>query len=144
MDGLSPKPESYCAASFSGVPSCSYYNLDPDGVVNVKIGDLFDECRVSDGCGYLSCGTEYVFRAFAHNDPNNSSQMKSDFSSTLNCTTLSCGAEEGCTLEQGYWKTHTDVWLNALTLGNILYKYLELQSIFNTPASGNGLITLAH
>ncbi len=57
-------------ASFSGVPGCSIYNLGPGGCVIVEIGNLNDaECGVGlDGCsaGELECGTEYVFRAFAH------------------------------------------------------------------------------
>jgi hypothetical protein len=58
-------------------------------------------------------------------------------------------------LTQGYWKTHgptgcatgnnTNEWdVTSLTLGSVSYTDLELCSIMNTPASGNGLIALAH
>jgi hypothetical protein len=34
--------------------------------------------------------------------------------------------------------------VTSLTLGNVSYTDLQLLSIFNTPAQGNGLLTLAH
>jgi len=62
--------------------------------------------------------------------------------------------DEGCTLTQGYWKTHTglgaqaDAWPalagGTMTLGTVAYTKAQLISIFNTPAKGNGLISLAH
>ena len=75
---------SYCAASFSGVPGCSNYNLGANACVNVTLGDLFDACGASGGCGDLECGTQYVFRAFAHNVPGGAN--RSDYSNTANCS----------------------------------------------------------
>ncbi|HXU65209.1 MAG TPA: hypothetical protein VN962_26095, partial [Polyangia bacterium] len=58
-----------------------------------------------------------------------------------------------CTFTQGYWKTHGPIpagnnsneWpVTSLTLGNVNYTDLQLQSIFDTPAGGNGLISLSH
>ena len=84
--------------------------------------------------------------------------MRSDFTANLTCSTLLCGADEHCTYTQGYWKTHGPVpkgnnvneWPqsvidnNELFLGTVSYDTLELQSIFDKPAGGNGLIALAH
>jgi hypothetical protein len=60
---------------------------------------------------------------------------------------------QACTYTQGYWKTHgpvptgnnTNTWpVASLVLGSVSYTDLQLQSIFNTPAAGNGLLVLAH
>jgi len=58
---------------------------------------------------------------------------------------------EGCTLTQGYWKTHggtgpqADAWpVNNLTLGSVNYTQAQLLAILGTPVKGNGLISLAH
>ncbi len=51
----------------------------------------------------------------------------------------------GCTLTQGYWKTHSDAWpVNNLNLGTVNYTAAQLLSIFNQPVKGNGLVSLAH
>lgn len=62
--------------------------------------------------------------------------------------------DEGCTLTQGYWKTHTglgaqaDAWPalpgGTMALGTVNYTKAQLISIFNAPVKGNGLISLAH
>ena len=148
-------PASFCKASFSGVPGCSNYNLGANICTDVNIGEsLFDNCGASATCiTELKCEKEYVFRSFAHNDPASGSG-KSDFSATLTCSTSPCGGE-GCTYTQGYWKTHgpegcvagnnTNAWAaTSLQLGTVSYTDLQLCSILNTPASGNGLIALAH
>jgi len=55
-----------------------------------------------------------------------------------------------CTYTQGFWKNHyaaswpSTVVSGGLTLGSVHYTAAELQSIFNTPPAGNGLIILAH
>jgi hypothetical protein len=155
---------SYCAASFSGVPSCSNYNLVSGASIQVTIGDEFDACGASGGCGDLLCGTDYVFRVFAHNDPV-SGAAKSNYSNTATCSTAPCGGQN-CTYTQGYWKTHgpvgcatgnnTDQWFDnittpgtpvqvtSLTIGTVTYTDLQICTILNTPAGGNGLISLAH
>lgn len=68
------------------------------------------------------------------------------FTNTLEAT--------GCTLTQGFWKTHTglgpqaDAWPalpgGTMTLGTVAYTKAQLISILNTPVKGNGLIALAH
>ena len=59
----------------------------------------------------------------------------------------------GCTLTQGYWKTHGPIptgnnsneWLvTSLSLGSVSYTDLQLLSILNQEVAGNGLIALAH
>jgi hypothetical protein len=156
-DQISTAP-SFCKASLSGVPGCSNYNLGANACTSIKIGDnLFDECGASSSCANvpLQCGKEYVFRAFAHNDPK-TGLGKSPFSANQECSTLPCsgGGDGGCTYTQGYWKTHgpiptgnnTNVWpVTSLTLGTVSYTDGDLLSILNTSsASGNGLVSLAH
>ena len=156
---VNPELSSFCKASFSGVPGDSKYNLGPNGIVTVNIGDnLFDDrgASAAEGCAvFLTCGTEYVFRSFAHNVPGTHGAKKSAFSATITCTTGDCDElpPEACTLTQGYWKTHGPIptgnnqneWpVNSLTLGTVAYTDLELLSILNKPAAGNGLIALAH
>jgi hypothetical protein len=151
---------SFCKASFSGVPGNSTYNLGPNACAIVQIGDnLFDDVGASSPCAGqpLVCGVVYVFRVFAHNVPN-TSLNKSDFSGNQYCATSPCDPPCegcGCTLTQGFWKTHgpvgcvtgnnVDTWpVTSMILGTVNYTDIELCSILNTPAGGNGLLTLAH
>jgi hypothetical protein len=143
-----------CKASFSGNANDSAYNLGAFQCVTVNIGaNLFDDPGASTNCpDPLTCGTTYVFRSFAH---ANSSRQRSDFSGNTTCSTDAC---ESCTLTQGYWKNHNDTvceldpasplcvaWpATILSLGNVSYTQAELLAIFNKPAAGNGLISLAH
>jgi hypothetical protein len=141
-----------CKASFSGNANGSSYNLGKGQCSSVNVGDnLFDNPGASSNCASipLECGTTYAFRSFAH---ANSALFRSDFTTNLLCSTAAC-AEPSCTFTQGYWKTHgpiptgnnTNEWpVTGLALGTVDYTDLELQSIFDTPASGNGLIALAH
>jgi hypothetical protein len=142
-----------CKASFSGNANLTRYNLVAGESVKVIVGEFLFDNGASTNCdGALVCGTEYVFRVFAH---ANSTLQRSDFSSNKTCSTLPCVSGDGCTFTQGYWKTHgpiptgnnTNVWpVTSLTLGTVVTPYTDLQllSIFNTPAGGNGLIALAH
>ncbi|MHB1413944.1 MAG: twin-arginine translocation signal domain-containing protein [Chloroflexota bacterium] len=142
---------SLCAASFSGNANLSRYDLGPNECVTVKVGEFLFDNGASTNCACpLECGTEYVFRAFAH---ANSDLFRSEFTGNLTCSTLPCGCDEGCTLTQGYWKTHGPVptgnnsneWpVSSLELGTVTYTDVQLQSILDTSASGNGLIALAH
>lgn len=144
-----------CKASFSGNANLSRYNLGANECVSVNLSEfLFDNGASTNCAGALVCDTTYVFRAFAH---ANNTLNRSDFTANLSCSTLPCGHGETCTLTQGYWKTHGPVptgnneytWPqavkdNGLMLGSVLYTPDQLLAIFNTPASGNGLIALAH
>jgi hypothetical protein len=141
-----------CKASFSGNANLSRYNLEPNESVTVNVGEFLFDNGASTNCdGALVCGTQYVFRVFAH---ANSTLNRSAFTGNLFCSTLACGTTgEGCTFTQGYWKTHgpiptgnnTNMWkVDSLTLGTVTYTDLQLQAILDTPAKGNGLIALAH
>lgn len=141
-----------CKASFSGNANGSSYNLGKGQCTGVNIGDnLFDNPGASSNCAStpLACGTTYAFRSFAH---ANSSLFRSNFTADLLCATADCPVES-CTFTQGYWKTHGPIptgnnsneWpVTELMLGSVLYTDLQLQSIFDKPAGGNGLISLAH
>ena len=146
----------FCKASFSGNANLSRYNLKAGESVQVNIGEFLFDNGASTNCdGSLLCGTDYVFRAFAH---ANSTLFRSDFSFG-SCSTSPCGTTGICTYTQGYWKTHgivpkgnneyvwpQDVKDNGLTVGTVSTPYTpqQLLNIFNTPAGGNGLIALAH
>jgi hypothetical protein len=117
--------------------------------VTVNVGEfLFDNGASTNCVEALECGTDYVFRAFAH---ATSDHKKSAFSQNTVCSTLPCAL--ACNYTQGYWKTHGPVptgnnsneWpVASLFLGGVEYTDLQLQAIFDTPAKGNGLIALAH
>jgi len=138
-----------CAAGFSGNANLSRYNLGPGESVTVNIGEfLFDNGASTNCVEALECGTDYVFRAFAH---ATSDHKRSAFSSNNICSTLPCFV--ACNYSQGYWKTHGPVpmgnnsneWpVTSLMLGGVSYTDLQLLAIFNTPAKGNGLVAMAH
>lgn len=140
-----------CKASFSGNANLSRYTLKAGEVVTVDVGEfLFDNGASSNCIAALECGTDYVFRAFAH---ATSTLQRSDFTAALTASTLACDSAGACTYTQGFWKTHgpipsgnnVDVWpVTELSLGTVVYTDLQLQAIFDTPASGNGLVALAH
>jgi hypothetical protein len=142
-----------CKGSFSGNANGSSYNLGKGQCTSIQIGDnLFDDPGASSNCASipLACGTTYAVRGFAH---ANSTLFRSAFTPNLLCTTQACEPVGGCTFTQGYWKTHGPIptgnnsneWpVTDLTLGSVLYTDLQLQSIFDKAAGGNGLISLAH
>jgi hypothetical protein len=154
---LSSDDPAMCRASFSGNANLSRYNLQAGECITVNVGEFLFDNGASTNCpDALECGTTYDFRSFGH---ATSKLMRSDFTATLQCATLPC--EEpltGCTLTQGYWKTHNPTvcdanpssplcidWpVTSLTLGTVNYSVTQLLSILNTPAGGNGLIALAH
>ena len=152
--------ERLCKLSLSGQPSlqhpgASRWELGSGECAEITIGDInFDETGVSgENCGVepLDCGTDYVFRIFAHAGRR---MGRSDWSTDVVCSTRPCPSDE-CTFTQGYWKTHgpsgcvtgnnSNEWpVSSLTLGTVSYTDLQLCSILNTPAGGNGLLSLAH
>lgn len=149
---LSSSDPLLCKGSFSGNAFGHYYSLAMGQQVAVNIGDLlFDNPGASTNCDLpLQCGTQYVFRSFAH---ATNTHLRSDFTGVLVCSTQACEPEGGCTLTQGFWKTHGPIptgnnvneWpVTSLVLGSISYTDLQLQSILDKPAQGNGLVALAH
>jgi len=120
-------PPSYTAWSLSG--QCqggnSVWSLDAGECVNLIIDADFvtryaTTCGVSGPGVVLTCGTEYVFRVFAHNYSDNQSCPKLSLktspqgpsggtpcSTGLVCHTADCPGPDGhCTFTWGYWKTH--------------------------------------
>ena len=126
--------ELVCKGSFSGNANSSRYNLGSNKSVELTIGDLTFDNGASTSClDFLECGTEYVFRNFAH---ATSSMFRSDFSGNFSCSTESC--EGNCTYGQGYWKNHPDEWpVESMELGNVDYSKAELEAIYNLSVGGN-------
>lgn len=79
--------------------------------------------------------------------PNNGTTfLDSDYNDYMFSVTATILAE-GCTLTQGYWKTHAsgkkDAWpVQTLTIGGILYTKAELVAIMEAPTAGNGVMSL--
>jgi hypothetical protein len=142
----------FCKASFSGNAVGGNYNLGAGKSITVRIGDLLMDEGVSTTCpGDLACGTEYVFRAFAH---ATSKLLRSDFSANQTCSTTSCLENDQCDPKVksfGYWKKHfPDAWPTSvidygLTIGCTFYTADDLEAILNTtPAKGQCNIALLH
>jgi hypothetical protein len=108
-------------------------------LVTVEIGDLFDETGVTaTAVDELTPETAYVFRALVNGDASGEESGWSQHVATTTETT------ENCVRTQGYWKTHPEAWSGPITIAGISYTQAQLLSIFNTPAAGNGLLSLAH
>ncbi len=135
----------YC--EFTGDPTLNTdvrsgsFLLGSDGIIRVEMGDLFDETGVSGS--YLDGVKpgDYAFRVWAMGDGVNAG-TGSVPSETMFASTV--GNPE-CT--QGFWKTHPGAWPAGCTpmlLGTVVYTAAQLLAIYNTPAMGNGLISMAH
>ncbi|HEY3215595.1 MAG TPA: hypothetical protein VGK93_03795 [Candidatus Eisenbacteria bacterium] len=163
---------SYCGLSLSGVPPCSRWSLGPGECQDITIhaSTVTDEnaafCGASSDCiSDLACDTDYIFRIFAHNDPNPGGLAKSDFSCTdqngltcspnvnncLVCRTAACTGGGDCTFTWGYWKTHgpagcnpsggANVWpAGNQTVGGLSLDHAALCAILqdNPKACGKG------
>jgi len=121
--------------------STGTYRLDPNEIVRVELGDLFDETGViATNVNDLVDFQNYVFRVQA---TGTSSEAASNHS--LDLTAATKPAAQNCTFTQGYWKTHPEAWpVNSLTLGTVNYTKAQLLLILGQPSKGNGLIILAH
>jgi len=149
---LSSNPAQF-EAYFHGEPTLNVFPgeaasflLGSNESITVECGDLFDETGVTHYSDGLEEGTEYVYGAYANEGLG---WEQSAFSANLFATTT----QGACT--QGFWGTHgpapcvtgnnSNLWpANSLTLGNVVYTDLEICSILQQPAQGNGLISLAH
>lgn len=132
-------------ASFGGIPTLNLwgawtFQLGAAQQAVVEMGDLFDETGVTaTNTSELEVSTAYIFRVFANGDANGTA---SPHSGNIVVTT---NGIMNCTYTQGYWKTHPQDWpVTSLIVGGMSYTQTELLSIFNTPAAGNGLLSLAH
>lgn len=108
----------------------------------VQLGDLYDETGIATSAdAELDQNTEYVVRAYAH--------AFGGMNASVYCTNLvtqtSSGIGHDCTYTQGYWKNHPTLWpTSSLMLGTVTYTKTQLLAIFDQPAKGNGLVSLAH
>jgi hypothetical protein len=151
------------SAMFVGFPSLNTvdgtttFMLGPNASAEIEIGDIFDETGVlSANRDELSQGTPYVFRVKANGDEGDPTggmgltagsglQPSSPYSETHHATTKAPAPTGDCVFTQGYWKTHPSAWpVSGVKLGNVFYTKAQLLQIFDTPAAGNGLISLAH
>jgi hypothetical protein len=132
---------------FTGDPSLNIdarsasFLLAPSGVIQVQMGDLFDETGIYSG-DYLDALTpgEYAFRVWAEGN-----DALGVASSTPSQTIFAATSNPECT--QGFWKNHPEAWpvgCTPMTLGTVSYTKTQLLANFGTPATGNGLISLAH
>jgi hypothetical protein len=135
------------------------FMLGPDETANVEIGDIFDETGVlASNLSELAVGSQYVIRVKANGDaglPGGGGGVvvgepthlisPSAYSPTYRFNTKTNDGLQECVRSQGYWKTHPNAWpVGSLRLGNVIYSKNQLLLIWNTPAEGNGLISLAH
>jgi len=132
---------------FFGVPvwvvqgSSGDFTLPPTQWQAVELGELFDESGVSaNNTNELEAGSDYVVRVKAK-----ASGSFSESAPTANLVVTTAAKVQNCTFTQGYWKNHTNVWPSGnIKLGTVTYTPSQIESIFNQPAGGNGLLILAH
>jgi hypothetical protein len=144
----SPVSPTLLKAEFHGTPTLNIddgtdsFQLQASEFAGVQIGDLFDETGVTTtNVEELLEGTTYVVRVRASATGGNEASAPS---ATLRVRTLARTIQD-CTYTQGYWKNHPSAWpVSSLTLGTVNYSAAQLMLIFNQPAAGNGLISLAH
>lgn len=135
-------------ADFRGQPTLNIddgtdsFTLAPSDFAGIQIGDLFDETGVTtQNVDELLEGTTYVVRVRANASGSETASLPS---STMRVTTLGRVLQD-CTYTQGYWKNHPAEWpVGSVTLGSVNYTQAQLLQIFNQPAAGNGLISMAH
>ena len=153
------------SALFFGFPSLNTvdgtttFMLGPDAIADIEIGDIFDETGVTaTSRDELSQGTMFVFRVKANGDggdptggmgfaPGSGSNLldPSVYSATHYASTKAPPVTTDCVFTQGFWKNHPAAWpVSSLKLGNVIYTKQQVLDIFNTPANGNGLVSLAH
>lgn len=121
----------------------SAYVLAPGQQIEVRMGYVYDESGVSaSSYAELNEGTTFEFHAYALGATG---YYPSVFGPTVEFSTVTRTSTD-CTLTQGYWKNHPSAWsrVSTMFLGNVSYTNAQLMQIFNTPANGNGLISLAH
>ena len=145
--------------SLNTLEGTTSFLLGPGQSAKVEIGDVFDETGVlATSSAEMAVGTEYAIRIRANGDGGltggdagvvfgGTSHLiqPSSYSNTHYCRTKPNNGLEDCVHSQGYWKTHPEAWpVSNLRLGNVIYTKSQLLAIWNTPAAGNGLLSLAH
>lgn len=120
-------------------PRSNSFKLNPNGAIEVQVGDLLDESGVAGSYLDQLPPGQYVFRAWAEGS------LTPGTASAPSRAIVAATAPAECT--QGFWKNHAEVWPTGCTpmlLGTVSYTKTQLLAIFATPVTGNGLISLAH
>jgi hypothetical protein len=119
-------------------PGATCWRLTPEQTVEVQVGDFFDETGLlANYTDPLVDGTDFVFRAIPLGTE----------AAVGSSPTILAGTPPAPECTQGFWKTHYEKWPMAcfpMYLGSVAYTPAEILAIFNTPAQGNGLVSLAH
>lgn len=119
-------------------PGAASWRLGPDESIEVQVGDFFDETGLlADYTDPLRDGTDFVFRAIPLG-----AAATAGFSQTI-----LAGTPEAPECTQGFWKNHFELWPMScfpMYLGTVAYTPAQVLAIYNAPAGGNGLISLAH
>ncbi len=127
----------------------------------IDAGTQLLKCEFGDMAAATSASVRVVSSATAYDAcgsyPNVASSVGDNFPGPATGSATAQVVHCGCTLTQGYWKTHgpaptgnnSNMWpepikTQGLTLGMKSYTPAEMQSIFGTSVNGNGLIALAH
>jgi len=132
------------SCDFTGTPNLtttgtsSSYQLAPGDKIEIQMGDLYDETGVYGTYLDPIDPGYYVFRVWAEGDASKGASAPSQaiFANT---------SKPECTF--GFWKNHPEVWPPGclpMTLGTVSYTAAQLQAIFASSVTTNGLISLAH
>jgi hypothetical protein len=118
------------------------FQLGPNQSATIEVGDVFDETGLyANYEGEMEAGTDYILRVRAE---GYGPILPSFWTSDIEYSTAPQTASD-CTYTQGYWKNHAEVWpTSSMTLGTVTYTKTQLLAILNTPARGNGLVSMAH
>jgi hypothetical protein len=76
--------------------------------------------------------------------PTSTPMLRPTPTPTPTATATPSSTPSNCVFGQGYWKNHAEWPVTQLQLGNHTYNRQELQSILETDARFNGLVSLAH
>lgn len=119
----------------------------PDGTTlwlfSVPLADL----------GAVDCGSIIYLQAHASIEAlNSATHLGSAYAGTFKgrvAYDITCDVPPpdggGCTLTQGYWKTHPSAWpVSGLTIGGVSYTRSQLISFLKTPPRGDASIILGH
>jgi len=140
---------SWVSGNYTGYPTFNVqgtsadYVLTPSELIEVELGQLFDETGVTaSSTDELEPGTQYVIRVRA-NGMGTGTYAESPFSPTLILGTTP--PAQNCTYTLGYWKNHEQAWpVGSLMIGTVNYTAAQLLQILNEPAQGRKIVILAH
>ncbi len=102
--------------------------------------------------GQVSCGSVIYLQAHAAiNAAGTTTQVGSAYGGTFKgrvAYDVTCDQppeDPGCTLTQGYWKTHPSAWpVPGLTIGGVWYTESQLISLLKTAPRGDASLILGH